>query len=869
MERSHLEIISQLQAHIRELETNIEQLHIAIQPSCTREHCKKNQFQSEVERILDRIPSMVGYWDKNLRHKYTNQAYKAWLGMDPLENKGKHIREVIGEDRYRLNLPYIEGALRGEPQTFERAIPTPNGEEIRHSLADYIPDIQNGEVQGFFVLVSDITPIKLTEKLRLENQALIQKNEELFRAIVQDQTEVISRLRGDGTYIFANEVFYRFFGVTPERLIGNQWHPMVYADDLERVAQELAELTPSNPVIMIVNRVYSATGQVHWMEFSNRGTFDENGQLVEIQSVGRDITLRRETENQLRKLSMAVEQSPSSIIITNINAEIEYVNAAFEENTGYRYNEVIGKNPNILQSNNTSRRTIEELWNTLNQGHPWKGELYNRRKDGREYIEYAVIAPVRQADGHITHYVAVQNDITASKMASEEIHQLAFFDSLTGLPNRRLLKDRLQHALKSFERHQKIAALLLIDLDNFKTLNDTLGHEIGDHLLQQVAQRLISCVRESDTVARLGGDEFVVILENLSINSHQAAAAAKSIAESILEAIQQPYNLGCNTHLSSASIGVTLFVKHLAADSLMRQADLAMYKAKDAGRNTVYFFNPEMQATAIARAQLNSDLSKAITEGQFELYYQPQVIGNGVLTGAEALLRWNHPHKGLVLPGSFIPAAEETGLILRIGEWALHAACAQLANWSTQPELSNLTLSVNVSARQLEQPNFVDVILATIDHYGVNPNLLKLELTENMLINQVETISGKMSALKLKGINFSLDDFGTGYSSLSYLKLLPIDQLKIDRGFVRDILDDQNDAAIAKMIIALGETMGISVIAEGVELAAQRDLLAQLGCHAYQGYLFGKPMPYKSFELFAIAYTKDLKLSVGFHQNGL
>lgn len=851
MNQSHSEIISQLQSRVRELETDIELQRKAIEASCSHEYCKRNHFQPEVARILDRIPSMVGYWDKNLRHRYTNQAYKTWLGMDPRENEGKHIREVIGEERYRLNWPYIEGALRGEPQTFERAIPTPNGEDIRHSLADYIPDVQNGEVQGFFVLVSDITPLKLTEKLRIENQALLQKNEELFRAIVQDQTEVISRLRGDGTYIFANEVFYRFFGVTPERLLGNKWHPMVYADDLERVSQELTELKPSNPVIMIVNRVYSASGQVHWMEFSNRGTFDKDGQLVEIQSVGRDITSRRETENQLRKLSMAVEQSPSSIIITNINAEIEYVNAAFEKNTGYCRNTVIGKNPNILQSKNTPRRTIKELWETLSQGHPWKGELYNKRKDDSEYIEHVVIAPVRQADGRITHYVAVQDDITASKMASEEIHQLAFFDSLTGLPNRRLLMDRLQHAVKSFERHQKIAALLLIDLDNFKTLNDTLGHETGDILLQQVAQRLVSCVRESDTVARLGGDEFVVILENLSIDSHAAAAIAKGIAESMLEAVQQPYTLGCNAYLSSASIGVTLFAKNLATDSLMRQADLAMYKAKDAGRNAVYFFNPEMQATVIARAQLNADLSQAINDEQFELYYQPQVIGEGLITGAEVLLRWNHPLRGLILPGSFISAAEETGLILRIGQWALHAACAQLANWSTQPELSHLTLSVNVSARQLEQPNFVDEVLATIDQYDANPNLLKLELTENMLINQVEEISLKMAALKLRGVSFSLDDFGTGYSSLSYLKLLPLDQLKIDRGFVRDILDDQNDAAIAQMIVALGKAMGISVIAEGVELAAQRDFLAQHGCHAYQGYLFGKPMPYKSFELFA------------------
>ncbi len=861
MHQSHSDIISQLRARVNTLEGELDRLHESIaQDKLAHEH-KRDQFQTEVERILDRIPSMVGYWDKNLRNRYSNKAYKTWLGMDPSENEGKHLREVIGEERYRLNLPYIEGALRGEAQTFERVIPTLDGGEVRHALADYIPDIQNGVVEGFFVIVSDITHVKLSETLRHENESLLRKNEELFRAVVQDQTEVISRLRGDGTYIFANEVFYRFFGVTPEQLLGNKWHPIVYSDDLERVGRELADLNPSNPIVVIENRVYSASGQIHWMEFSNRGIFDEDGNLVEIQSVGRDITSRRETENQLRKLSMAVEQSPSSIIITNVDAEIEYVNAAFEANTGYKREEVIGKNPNLLSSHKNPPPVIEELWDTLNKGLPWKGELKNRRKDGCEYVEHAIIAPVRQTDGKITHYVAVQNDITASKMASEEIHQLAFFDSLTGLPNRRLLMDRLQHALKSFERHKKIGALLLIDLDNFKTLNDTQGHDTGDLLLRQVSERLVSCVRDSDTVARLGGDEFVVILENLTAEPNDAVIGAKFTAEFILDALQQPYHLGAYTHVSSASIGVTLFEKNLATDTLMRQADLAMYKAKDSGRNAVYFFNPEMQATANAKAQMKADLSKAIlSERQFELYYQPQVVGDGMVTGAEVLLRWNHPGKGLVMPGSFIPVAEETGLIVRIGQWVLHQACAQLARWSSHPHLSRLTISVNVSARQLAQPNFVEEVLAIVDQYGANPHLLKLELTENMLINQVEEISRKMATLKLNGVGFSLDDFGTGYSSLSYLKLLPLDQLKIDKGFVRDVLDDPNDAAIAKMIVALGATLGISVIAEGVELAAQRDFLAQHGCHAYQGYLFGKPMAVDAFEQF-VRWTAASSLS--------
>jgi len=561
-----------------------------------------------------------------------------------------------------------------------------------------------------------------------------------------------------------------------------------------------------------------------------------------------EIDERKAVEEQLRKFSLIINQSPSNIVITDVNATIEYVNDAFVKNTGYSRDEALGQNPRILRSSNTPAETFVSMWNMLSKGLVWKGELLNRRKDGTEYTEFTVIAPVRQDNGEITHYVAVKEDITASKAAADEINRLAFYDSLTELPNRRLLIDRLQHALLSYSRHRKEGALLLIDLDNFKNINDTLGHDIGDLLLQQVAQRLTESVREGDTVARLGGDEFVVMLENLSENPKTAASQCQLIAESLVLTLKRPYDLAGNSCLSTPSIGITLFSAHRETDDLLRQAELAMYEAKSVGRGTVRFFDPEMQSIASTRAILESDLHLAIGKGQFHLHYQSQVASDGRLTGAEALLRWTHPERGMISPAEFIPLAEETGLILPIGHWVLQTACARLAYWGNQKEFSELTLSVNVSARQFKQSNFVDVVLATLDHFGTDPRRLKFELTENMLVEDVEDVIGKMSALKTRGVSFSLDDFGTGYSSLAYLKRLPIDQLKIDQGFVRDILTDPNDAAIAKTIIALAESMGVGVIAEGVESEPQRDFLARNGCHAFQGYFFSKPIPLVEFE---------------------
>jgi len=446
--------------------------------------------------------------------------------------------------------------------------------------------------------------------------------------------------------------------------------------------------------------------------------------------------------------------------------------------------------------------------------------------------------------------VLVGRDITERKQAEEKINHLAFFDHLTDLPNRTLLQDRLKQAMANSQRNGHYGALLLLDLDYFKTLNDTLGHDMGDLLLKQVAQRLTECVREGDTVARLGGDEFVVMLVSLSESQIEAASLVGVIGSKIITTLNQTYEIKDVSYRITPSIGASVFLgQQTEIETLLKQADLAMYKAKDAGRNTLRFFDPDMARDVLKRASLDNDLREAVQKKQFVLHYQAQMAGNQV-TGAEVLLRWQHPVRGLVFPGEFISVIEETGLILPVGQWVLETACQQLAVWARQPEMSHLTIAVNISAHQLNHEGFVDQVLMALELSGADPARLKLELTESLLLNNVEEIIGKMTALKAKGVGFSLDDFGTGYSSLSYLKRLPLDQLKIDQSFVRDILADPNDAAIAKMIVVLAESMGLVVIAEGVETEAQRDILAQHGCHAYQGYLFSRPLTLDDFESF-------------------
>jgi len=563
-----------------------------------------------------------------------------------------------------------------------------------------------------------------------------------------------------------------------------------------------------------------------------------------------------ETEDQLRVAATAFE-TQEGIMITDSKSNIIKVNQAFQRITGYSAEDVVGKKPSILRSGKHDAKFYSEMWKSINSLGSWHGEIWDKRKNGEIYPKWLSITAVMDSTGTVTNYIGTQTDITDRKAAEAEIQKLAFYDHLTQLPNRRMLVKRLKEALAFSSRSRRMGALLFIDLDHFKTLNDTLGHDVGDVLLQQVAQRLISCLRECDavarlqeydSVARLGGDEFVVMLEDLSEQSLEAASKTKIVGEKILTKLNKSYLLSTHEHHCTASIGATLFNgNHQTTEELMKQADIAMYQAKKVGRNMLRFFDPKMQESINAHATLEGELRKALEKQQFQLYYQIQVDSSHRPLGAEALIRWMHPERGLVPPIQFIPLAEETGLIIPIGQWVLETACEQLKVWEQDALTSNFMLAVNVSAKQFHQSDFVAQIQSVVIRHGIKPNLLKLELTESILLEDIDDTIATMNALNEVGVQFSLDDFGTGYSSLQYLKKLPLNQLKIDQTFVRDIATDNSDKAIVKTVIAMARSLNLDVIAEGVETEAQRQFLLEEGCIHYQGYLFGKPMPIAEF----------------------
>lgn len=584
--------------------------------------------------------------------------------------------------------------------------------------------------------------------------------------------------------------------------------------------------------------------------FSYGGTIahdDAGNPLVAILTIN-DITQHKQVEIDQRIAAVSFE-SQESIMITDADLNILKVNQAFIETTGYTSSDIVGRTPQVLRSDRHNDEFFREMWESINLKGTWQGEIWDKRKNGEIYPKWLTITAVKGADDIITHYVGSHIDITERKLAQEKIQHLAFYDHLTDLPNRALLMDRLKQALASCARNKRKGALLFIDLDNFKNLNDTLGHDIGDQLLMQATQRLKSCVRECDTVARLGGDEFMVMLCDLSEHASEAVAQAEITGDKILTTLSQNYPLGSYSHNLTASIGISLFQDHQQSkEELLKQADIAMYQAKKAGRNALRFFDPEMQTTIDARVTMEDELYKALERQQFQLHYQLQVDNTGHPLGAEALIRWQHTELGMVPPMEFIPLAEETGLILPIGKWVLDTVCAQIKAWQQNALTRELVVAINVSAKQFHQPEFLAHVQTVIEHHAIKPRLLKLELTEGMLIENIEETISIMNAIKHSGVQFSLDDFGTGYSSLQYLKRLPINQLKIDQSFVRDIVTDNNDKAIVRTIIAMAYSMGLDVIAEGVETEQQHQLLLSAGCINFQGYLFAKPLSISQFE---------------------
>jgi diguanylate cyclase (GGDEF)-like protein/PAS domain S-box-containing protein len=560
----------------------------------------------------------------------------------------------------------------------------------------------------------------------------------------------------------------------------------------------------------------------------------------------------RISETRYRRL---FETARDGIMLLNaVTAQIEDANPYLTEMLGYTRAELLGKKLWEVGAFADVGQAQEKFAQLQEQGYVRYDDLPLRTRSGGK-IAVEFVSNSYDCEGTTVIQCNIR-DISERKRTEARIVELAFFDTLTQLPNRTLLLDRLKRAMVGVVRNGSCGAVLFLDLDHFKTLNDTLGHDVGDLLLQTVAQRLVASVREGDTVARLGGDEFVLVLEGLHASPKEAALQALEVGEKVLKAMVQAYRFGESDYRCTASVGATVFNNaSCSVEDLLKQADLAMYKSKETGRNRLQFYDPVMQSAVLERAALEVQLRQAVENEEFVLFYQAQVVDLGRVTGAEVLVRWQHPREGLVMPAHFIPMAEETGLILALGLWVLEAACKQLSVWAKQPGLAHITLAVNVSALQLHCADFVEQVLGVLERSGANPHLIKLELTESLLVDNVAAVMEKMFKLKAKGVCFALDDFGTGYSSLAYLKRMPLDQLKIDQSFVTDILSNHQDASITRTIINLAQSLGLGVIAEGVETESQRRLLAHAGCHAYQGHLFGKAVALGEFEQHALRAT--------------
>lgn len=623
---------------------------------------------------------------------------------------------------------------------------------------------------------------------------------------------------------------------------------------------QLQSLTPQ--AIFSGQKFYSCVGQhltdpngqtigVALVMFKNQvHESDFTSSLLKIFAARAGAELERlNVERHMREQASLLDKAQDAIMVRGLDNKVQFWNKGAERLYGWSKEEAIGTTIESLLYPDPSH-FYASMKTLLSRGE-WSGELVQVSKNGTPLTIESHWTLVYDDQGMPQSVFTINTNITERKAATDKIQYLAFYDPLTSLPNRTLLLDRLKHALSSCGRTHERGALLFIDLDNFKALNDTMGHDKGDLLLQAIGKRLLSSVRESDSVARFGGDEFVILLENISRDDSEAAFATSMLAKKVLHSLNQPYTLGNYQHQSSASIGITLFSEQdKDINELLKRADLAMYEAKAQGRNNLRFFDPKMQSEISSRVELESDLRQSISQQQLSLHFQPQLDDKGRVVGAEALLRWQHPVRGMVPPAVFIPVAEETKLILPIGSWVLDNACATLVRWSTRTETEQLVVAVNVSEVQFSQPDFVSQVFKALDDSGANPHRLKLELTESLFAKNVDDIIVKMHQLKARGISFSLDDFGTGYSSLTYLKSMPLDQIKIDQSFVRDVLIDPNDASIAQTIIALAKSLNLEVMAEGVETEAQREFLHQNGCYLYQGYLYSKPLPLEQFDRF-------------------
>lgn len=694
---------------------------------------------------------------------------------------------------------------------------------------------------------------------RQREQALQNKVDELT-TVLNHVPASVCQVGSDGRFLYANDVFaQRAEFSSAKDIIGKRLEdvlpPERHAEATYRLTQALAGQTFNYKYqrrdvagrLLFSNTIFVAPAPINGKQQAGAVAIGVNDTQLH--------RLHEELEHADRAktdLKNALD-AHAAVVVTDPQGRILQANQKFCETSGYSAQELWGQtHRTVVDSGHHAPEFFQAIWDTISEGRTWCGEICSRSKNGSLHWVHSTIVPFLGKEGQPRRYIEIRTDITQRKQAELQVQEMAYHDALTGLPNRRLLNDRLEQQMGLGARSGKHGALLLLDLDHFKEVNDTLGHDSGDLLLKEVALRLQECVRASDTVARFGGDEFVVLLADLPEESCQATTLAGRLGENILQALSAPYLLGTEPVACPPSIGITLYQGHTASGTeLLKQADIALYQAKENGRMTLCFFDPAVQQEFEKRMALESDLRSAMVQGQFEVFYQPITDATRRTVGMEALLRWRHPRMGLVSPAEFIPLAEKSGLIVPLGQWVIVQACAQLAQWREDPERQAWTIAVNVSARQFRHAGLVPEVLQAMEQSQIHPGQLKLELTESSLqANLAETVA-KMNQLRAQGVRFAIDDFGTGYSSLAYLKTLPIDTLKIDRSFVQHIETSHNDAVIATTILALAQGLGLDVVAEGIETDTQLALLHQQGCPHFQGYLLGRPAPAKTLNAVA------------------
>ena len=813
-------------------------------------HC--DQRCDEIEVRIDAAVGdyeLIGLIGQSLKLPCGLVCRPAGRGVEQLEQ----IVPVLGRTPYQayLTLPVSHDAIIVLLAVDKPVTSLPLKQMLQPVLAHF--------AKAIVLCQSHDAQLALAAQKQAQTEQTLRQSQTIFNSLIE-LSPIGVGISSDGVTVNANQIYLKMFGyeslseISGDSLL-NQIAPQSRDAITERIRRRAVGLPVEAtyetmglrrdgtefPVLVSAKRVETPEGPRTLTFFIDLSQQKRNEQALQASNA---------------MLHAVIENAPVRVFWKDLESRYLGCNTAFARDAGLNHpRELLGRDDFQMGWRDQAALYRADDLETMAGNTPKLAfEEPQTTPDGKQIWLRTSKVPLHDAQGSVIGVLGIYDDITAQKQIEAQIHQLAFFDPLTRLPNRRLLQDRLQQAFAVSARNAQHGAVLFLDLDNFKTLNDSKGHDIGDLLLIEVSKRLNDCVRDGDTVARLGGDEFVIVLESLSGQVDEAVTQADLVAEKIRVALGLPYLLDSHAFHTTPSIGVVLFLGHEnTLDAILKHADTAMYQAKAAGRNTIRFYDPAMQVAVEARIALADELRLALDKQQFELYYQIQVDGLRRSLGAEVLLRWRHPERGMVSPAQFIPLAEEMGLIVPVGLWVLRTACLQIKAWQAHALTRNLTLAVNVSAKQFRQVDFVASVQRTLLETGIRPALLKLELTESIVLENVEDTISKMRELKLLGVSFSMDDFGTGYSSLQYLKRLPLDQIKIDQSFVRDIASDPNDAAIVQTIIVMSEMLGLKVIAEGVETETQREFLELRGCPAFQGYLFGRPMPIAEFEVCLLA----------------